>query len=119
MRRDDHRAPDRTQVWAVWRAGSCCLFCALDVQWGRASVLDERRMSNMLKQERRFYDERLEQWLARFPGRFVLVKGAKLIGTFDTVEEALAEGGRQFGLASFLVRRVERDRSEGKVPAVT
>jgi hypothetical protein len=73
----------------------------------------------MLEQERRFYDEQLEEWLSRYAGRFVLVKDGELIGTFDTVEEALAEGARRFGLSSFLVRRVEREQPEVKIPALT
>ena len=71
----------------------------------------------MLEQERHFYDEHLEEWLSRYPGRFVLIRGTELIGTFDITEAALAEGARRFGLSSFLVRRVERDRPVIMVPA--
>jgi len=73
----------------------------------------------MLDQEIRFYEENHEDWLARFPGKIVLVKGQELIGVFDTVDEALAEGARRFGLSSFLARRVEPSQQEVNIPALT
>lgn len=72
----------------------------------------------MLEQERTYYSEHLDELLAQYPGRFVLVHDSELIGTFDTLEEALAEGARRFGLAPFLVRRVEREQPEASVPAL-
>jgi len=73
----------------------------------------------MLDQERQYYNEHVSEWLARFPGKFVLVKGQGLIGTFDTMNEALAEGARHFGLDSFLVRRVGATTEEVMIPALT
>ncbi|HEX5503908.1 MAG TPA: hypothetical protein VFW96_14885 [Thermomicrobiales bacterium] len=73
----------------------------------------------MLEQERAFYDEHLADWLTRYPGRFVLIKGREFCGAFDTLEDALAEGARRFGLASFLARRVEPAQAEAWAPALT
>lgn len=73
----------------------------------------------MLNKEREYYSENLSLWLARYPGKFVLVKERELIGAFDTMDEALAEGARRFGLASFLVRRVQQAPEEVVVPALT
>lgn len=73
----------------------------------------------MLEQERAFYAEQLHAWLNLYPGRIVLVKDDHLIGVYDTVDQALAEGARRFGLAPFLVRRVESEQSEIHVPALT
>jgi len=73
----------------------------------------------MLEEERHFYDERLPDLLATHPGQFVLIKGPQLIGTYNSQEEALAEGGRRFGLSSFLVRQVLQDQPEVKIPALT
>jgi hypothetical protein len=74
--------------------------------------------TNMLEQERRYYDDHLQDWLQHFAGRFVLVKDATLIGTFDTLEAALAEGARRYGLQSFLVRRVEQPQGPVWIPAL-
>jgi len=71
----------------------------------------------MLDRERSYFEENLEKWLKEFPGHFVLVHGAALIGAFASQEEALTEGARLFGLEPFLVRRVEHDRGPVYVPA--
>lgn len=73
----------------------------------------------MLEKERQFYADKLVEWLSRFPGKFVVVKGQELLGVFDTVEEALAEGARRFALEPFLVRRVQPTQDEVNIPALS
>jgi len=73
----------------------------------------------MLEQEINYYNQQLSQWLDHFTGRFVLIKGSELIGTFDTQADALAEGARRFGLQSFLVRRVEPTQPNVSIPALS
>jgi hypothetical protein len=73
----------------------------------------------MLEQELAFYEEHRTEWLTKHPGRFVLVNGRELIGVFDNQDDALSEGARRFGLASFLVRRVEEAEELVQVPALT
>lgn len=73
----------------------------------------------MLEQERDFYDTHLEEWLRSLAGRFALVKGQELIGTFDTIDDAIREGGRRYGLQSFLVRRIEKTQEPVRIPALT
>ena len=73
----------------------------------------------MLEQERAYYDEHLDEWLTRYPGRFVVVKGDRLVGTYDTVDHAPAEGASRFGLDSFLVRRVQPTQDPISIPAIT
>ncbi len=73
----------------------------------------------MLEQEREFYAENLAEWLKKYPGKFALVKERELAGAFDTIEEALSAGARQFGLTPFLVRRVQEKQEELNVPALT
>ncbi len=72
----------------------------------------------MLIQEREFYQQHLQQWLAQYAGRFVVVTGAELLGTYDTIEDALAAGTRRCGLSPFLVRRVEPVAEEVQIPAL-
>jgi hypothetical protein len=72
----------------------------------------------MLEQERDFFNRSFEEWMKQFPGRVALVKGDKLIGVFDTDEDAITEGARQFGLSPFLVRRVAPERLLQYPPAV-
>lgn len=73
----------------------------------------------MLEKERTFFQQHREEWLSKFPGKFVLVKGEELIGAFNTPDDALIEGARRFGLDSFLVRRVEQAEEDVYIPALT
>ena len=73
----------------------------------------------MLEKELAFYDKNLESWLSIYPGKFILVKGEELVGVFDTNEQALTTGASLFGLASFLIRRVEESKEDIRLPALT
>ena len=73
----------------------------------------------MLEEERRVYDQRLPGWLAQQSDTFVLIKGSEVVGFYDSDLAALAEGGRRFGLASFLLRRVETHQQEVVIPPLT
>jgi hypothetical protein len=74
---------------------------------------------SVLDQEIKYYDENRTDWLSRYPDKYVLVKGRQLIGAFDTITEALAEGARRFGLDNFLVRQVGEGEQGVKIPALT
>lgn len=73
----------------------------------------------MLEQERAFYQAHLDEWLQCYSNRFVLVHHQDLVGVFNTVEEALSEGARHFGLTPFLVRQVTPTQAQVKIPALT
>jgi len=73
----------------------------------------------MLEMEIAFYEKNLEKWLIMYPGKFILVKGEELVGVYDTNEQALATGASLFGLASYLIRRVEKNKEDIRLPALT
>lgn len=73
----------------------------------------------MLDIERQYYVEHLSELLDHCRDRFVVIKGTEVVGAFDTLDEALREGTRRFGLASFLARRVEQTTPDASVPALT
>lgn len=72
----------------------------------------------MLQEERDFCDDNLTDWLPRYAGQFVVVRGRELIGVFPTIEEALTEGARRFGMTSMLVREVQAVEEEVYIPAL-
>jgi hypothetical protein len=76
-------------------------------------------MAALLERERAFYAAHETEWAAAHPGRFVVVKGDRLLGAFDSIEEALAAGAASFGLDSFLVRKLGEKRDEISIPALT
>lgn len=61
-------------------------------------------MSN-LKQEIQTYNNALPTLLVSV-GKFVLIKGPDVVGTYETYEDALKVGFDRFGLDAFLVKRI-------------
>lgn len=72
----------------------------------------------MLEVELNLFQAKRSEWSARFPGKFVLVKGDQFVGAFDTYEVALVEGARRFKLEPFLVRPVDQPEREVNIPAL-
>ena len=60
----------------------------------------------VLAEEIATYGHHLPQLLREEAGRFVLIKGADVLGTFPNRSEALREGYRRLGVVPFLVRQV-------------
>ena len=58
-----------------------------------------------LKQEIATYNRRLSELLAQ-QGKFVLIKGDDVSGTFDSYQDALTAGYQRFKLDSFLVKQI-------------
>ena len=73
----------------------------------------------MLEKERAFYEKNKEDWASRYSGQFALVRGEELVGVFPTIEEALSEGARRFGVEPFLVRQVGKPQEDIHIPALT
>jgi hypothetical protein len=71
-----------------------------------------------LETERKYFEAHQEEWKTAHPGKFVLVKGEKLIGTYNRPEDAVAEGARLFGEESFLVRHVDQAEKDVYIPAL-
>ena len=74
----------------------------------------------MLEKERQYFSEHLAELVSQHLGKFVVIKDDELIGTFNTIEDALAEGAGRFGLTPFLVRQVTTaEEKEINIPALT
>ncbi|MGA2275456.1 MAG: hypothetical protein ABSH00_18035 [Bryobacteraceae bacterium] len=72
----------------------------------------------MLDTERQYFQDHQEELLKAHPGRFVIIREQRVIGAFDTLEDALSVGAREFGLSPFLVRRTDERPSEVCIPAL-
>lgn len=59
----------------------------------------------MLEQEEKTYKELLPS-LLKDEGRYALVCGSELKGTFAAYEDAIAQGYRECGLTPFLVKKI-------------
>lgn len=72
----------------------------------------------MLDTERQYFDKNREDLLRRYPGKFVVIKDEQVLGAFDSIEDALAEGAREYGVTSFLVRRTDQSPEDAAIPAL-
>lgn len=65
-----------------------------------------------LDAEIKYFEANRANWLNVHCGKFALVKGEKLIGAYDSAENAISEGAKQFGVEPFLVRQItEKEES--------
>ena len=74
----------------------------------------------MLEKERKYYSDHFAEFKERYFGKFVLINEDQFIGAFNTIDDALSEGARRFGLEPFLVREVSAaGEKEINIPALT
>lgn len=71
---------------------------------------------NELVVELEFYKENKEEYLARFPGRFVLIQGRELVGVYLDWSSAMRDGLRMLGNVSMLIKEVVREETTEFVP---
>ena len=73
----------------------------------RIFVLVRQQLSiPMLEQENKFFEDNLSEFLETKKGKYVLVFGTELIGTFESQIDALSEGYEKFKEKPFFVRQV-------------
>jgi hypothetical protein len=73
----------------------------------------------MLRAELRFYEEHRASLLVDNRGRFALIVGDALIGTFSSLDLAYSEGVTKFGNVPMLIRQILPVDPAYKVPAYT
>lgn len=73
----------------------------------------------MLDRERAYFAAHAPEWERGHPGAFVVVKNERLVGTYPSIEEALAAGAHEFGLQAFLVRQLGVPPLQVRIPALT
>jgi hypothetical protein len=72
----------------------------------------------MLDAERQYFEQHRDDLLRQYPGRFILIKNQEVRGPFDTIQEALTAGSREYGTSSFLVRRTDQQPEQVSIPAL-
>ena len=61
----------------------------------------------------------LSDYLAQYPGNYVIIKGEELVGIYERIEDALTEATRLFEIGAYWVRQVLPVQEEVSVPALT
>jgi hypothetical protein len=60
----------------------------------------------VLQQELQYFERRRLDLLTSARGKYALIKGSELAGTFDSESEAVGAGYRRFGNEPFLVKHI-------------
>ena len=77
-------------------------------------------MSNTpLQEELEFFGANRDKLLVEHQGKFALIKGSELIGTFDTEENAYEAGVARFGNNPFLIKQVLETEPSVRFPALS
>jgi hypothetical protein len=71
------------------------------------SAIPTGKPSKPLEKELSVYDAHLIDLLP-YEGKYVLISGEIVSGTFDSYDEALAAGYEKYGLDPFLVKQINR-----------
>jgi len=60
-----------------------------------------------LAEELAFYARHKSEWLAGYPGKYVVIRGTEIIGFYSSFEEAYRAGASAFGIdTDFLVKQI-------------
>ena len=62
----------------------------------------------VFEEERKTFEENREELLSKSEGQYVLIKGKKIIGIYDTMRDAAMDGYKEFDKPPFYVKKIER-----------
>ena len=66
------------------------------------------KAAKKLETEWRFFEANRERLVAKGEGKFVLIRGRKIIGLYESKWDAIEQGYERFGNVPFFVKRIER-----------
>ncbi len=71
-----------------------------------------------LKEEHRFFMSKKWDWMGRYEGKYLLIKGRELIDYFTTFADAYKAGVRRFGHEPFFIKKLVRFEHTESIPAL-
>jgi len=75
--------------------------------------------SNILINELKAYERMKEELLKKYEGKVVVIRGGKVIGVYDSEEEAFNDVIEKYGPIPVLIKRVVREEKPEHIPAYT
>ena len=58
----------------------------------------------MLKEELQYYIDHQQELVEKYEGKFIVIKEKKVIGVYDTLEDAYIEAQKEHELGTFLIQ---------------
>lgn len=71
-----------------------------------------------LQTELNFFESHKREWLARYEGKFLLIKGEELIDSFSSMEDAYKDGVRRFGIEPFFIKKLVQVDTPNRIPSL-
>lgn len=65
-------------------------------------------MAVLLEQEYKFYLDHLKKFISKHLNQFVLIKENEVVGFFESYEDALRAGLKNFGNVPFFIKEVKK-----------
>jgi hypothetical protein len=59
----------------------------------------------MLDKEYKYFKKHEAEFLQKYQGRFILIKGEEVVGDFETEVQAYQEGVNKYGLGNFMLKQ--------------
>jgi hypothetical protein len=74
--------------------------------------------ADLLRDELEYFEQIKAELLKHHMGKFALVKGRELVGTYTKNEEAYEEGVKRFGNVPMLIKLVATEEPVEQIPAL-
>lgn len=71
-----------------------------------------------LTQEYAFYESKREEFEAAHTGKFVLIKRDEVVGTYDTLDDALRVAVKRYGRGPYLIEEIGLPQPESVFPVI-
>lgn len=72
----------------------------------------------MFEKELQYYKTRKEELLKRHANKYLVIKGDRLLGVYDTDIDAYKAGLKEFGNVAFLIKKVTKEEEVIRFPAL-
>ena len=69
-------------------------------------------MTSPLEKEFQFYLDHQDEMVKEYDGKFIVIKGAEVLGAYDDELMAIAETKKSHELGTFLVQKVSKGTSD-------
>ena len=73
---------------------------------------------DVLAKEQTYYEAHRLEYLQRYAGKFLLIRGEEFHGAYDTFADALASSAEKFGDVPVFIKQVESDEKPLSFPAL-
>lgn len=78
----------------------------------------QRHGATSLEREQAVYEANQPRWVLEHEGKHVLIKGAEVVGFYESRDEALAAGYSRFGVCPLFVKQVRGSEAVHHIPNI-